>query len=134
MKGITQTIDTPNKKPTISGQPIYFYYRLEDNNNPTTFDNAHINTLWIDANSTTLYITTSNYCKLTLSGYISGTLLGGKNSDYKYMNRFIDDSLTINALIPSFSVSNTANIYIYLRVGLPMSVDINFTHITCSLI
>jgi hypothetical protein len=134
MKGITQTIDTPNKKPSISGQPIYFYYRLEDNNNPTTFDNAHINTLWIDANSTTLYITTTNYCKLTLSGYVSGTLLGGKNSDYKYTNTFIDGSLTINALIPSFSVSNTDNIYIYLRVGLPMSVDINFTHITCSLI
>ena len=134
MKGITQTIDNPNKKPSVSGKPIYVYYRLEDNDNPDKFSAAYKNTLWIDANSSTNAITASNYYKVNLTDYVSGILLGGNNTDSRFTNTFINGELTINVLIPSLSISNNSNIYIYLRVGLPMSVDINFTHVTCSLV
>ena len=130
MKGISQTIDTPNK-PSISGKPIYFYYRFENNDFPNIFSDFYKNTLWIDANNlTNLQITATNVFNLDLSG----SLIGGKNTNIKYSNTFINGELTINAVTPSLTISSSNNIYIYLRVGLPMSVDINFTHITCSLL
>jgi hypothetical protein len=133
MNGIQQTINNPNATPSVSGQPILFYYRLEDYDNPNEFTTAYINSLWIDANSSTLAISSTNYCKLDLAGYLSGTLLGGKNTSSLYRNTFVDNTLTINASVPSFSISNSTNVYLYLRVGLPMGINVNFTHITCSL-
>ena len=134
MKGITQTIDNPNRKPSVSGKPIHIHYRIEDNDNPHIFTASYKNTLWIDANSSTNGITTGNFYDLSFSNYVSGLLLGGNNTDINYTNTFMNGELRINVLIPSLrNITNNDNIYIYLRIGLPMSVDINFTHVTCSL-
>jgi hypothetical protein len=134
MNGLQQSVTNVETTPSVYNVPILFYYRLEDYNNPNVenFNTAYTNTLWINANSTINNMTSANYCNLNSSEYISGTLLGGKNSSIA--NTFQNNVLTINASVPSFTITTGNNVYIYLRVGLPMSVNINFTHVTCSLI
>jgi hypothetical protein len=123
-KALKKQID-PNQTPNVSGNPILFYYRLEDANNISTFDSSKINTIWIDANKTLNQMTSTNFYDKSIN-----VLLGGKNSDVLYTNSYSSGTLTINALSPSVNVSNTDNKYIYLRVGLPMNVDIGFEYIT----
>lgn len=134
MNGLQQSVTNVDTIPLVSNVPILFYYRLEDYNNPNiaNFTTAYTNTLWINANSTINSMTSTNYCSLGLTEYTSGTLLGGKNPSIA--NTFQNNVLTINASVPSFSIASSNNVYIYLRVGLPMSVNVNFTHITASLI
>jgi hypothetical protein len=134
MNGLQQSVTNVDTIPLVSNVPILFYYRLEDYNNPNiaNFTTAYTNTLWINANSTINSMTSTNYCSLGLTEYTSGTLLGGKNPSIP--NTFQNNVLTVNASVPSFSITSSNNVYIYLRVGLPMSVNVNFTHITASLI
>lgn len=134
INGLQGHVTNVDNIPLVSNEPILFYYRLEDYNNPNeeNFNTAYTNTLWINANSTINNMTSANYCNLNSSEYTSGTLLGGKNSSIA--NTFQNNVLTINASVPSFTITTVNNVYIYLRVGLPMSVNANFTHVTCSLI
>ena len=126
MNGTTQTISDPNGTPSYSGQPILFYYRLEDANNISTFNSANMNTIWINANSISNQISNGNY-------YVSNTvLLGGKNASIT--NTYSGNTLTVNASIPSFSVGSNDVKYIYLRVGLPMGYDIGFKYVSMNLI
>jgi len=130
---MTETVDTPNATPTIAGQPIYFYYRIEDADSYATFQAGNSTSLWVNANSVVNTVAGGNYYLLTQPAYVGGTLLGGKNAATP--NTFTGNTFTINANQPknNFSVAVGKNIYLYLRVALPMSVNANFTNITCTM-
>ncbi len=134
VNGISATVSTPNATPTVAGQPLYFYYRIEDEDSFAIFQAGNATSLWVDANSVINQLGSGNYYLLTQPVYVGGTLLGGKNAALS--NTFANGTLTINANQPKnvFSVAVGKKIYLYLRVALPMSVDIDFTHITCSMI
>jgi hypothetical protein len=131
INGITEVVSTPNTTPSVSGQPLYFYYRIEDADNYSTFQAGNATSLWVDANSVINTLGSGNYFLLTQPAYVAGTVLGGKNASIQ--NTFINNILTINANQPknNFSVAPGKNIYLYLRVLLPMSVNIGFSYITC---
>jgi hypothetical protein len=118
-------VTSPTTVPLVNGTPIICYYRLEDANSSTTFDAAHINSMWIDANSISNQINTSNYF------IIGSTLLGGKNAGI--VNTYSSNNLTINTVIPSFAVSGSDTIYVYVRLGLPMNVSGEFQYVSAIL-
>jgi hypothetical protein len=126
MYGVTQSVSDPNGTPSVSGSPILFYYRLEDANNISAFNTTYINSKWIDANGVINQISGTNY-------FNSASLLGGKNTDSLYSNSFSSNTLTVNALTPNITVSASDNKYIYLRIGLPMNIDIGFQYVSMKL-
>jgi hypothetical protein len=134
VNGISATVLTPNATPTVAGQPLYFYYRIEDKDSFATFQAGNATSLWVDANSLQNTLAGANYFVLTQPAYVGGRVLGGKNAALS--NTFADGTLTMNVNQAKnvFNVATGKNIYLYLRVALPMSVDVDFTHITCSMI
>ena len=118
-------VSDANGTPNVSGNNILCYYRLEDSANYGSFTSSFVNTTWINANTIINELTSGNY-------YVIGSsLLGGKNSTVT--NTYSGNSLTVNALLPSFSVTNSNVFYIYLRVGLPMNVNVQFKNVTAIL-
>jgi hypothetical protein len=134
MNGITQTITMPGPSyaPLVNGVPIYFYYRSEDADNYQTFSASYKNSVWVDACSSNNKVSSGTYWNINGQIYASGTILGGKSA---VVNTFANGTLTVNANMPAttFNVSSIKNYYIYLRIGLPMSVDMGFTNIQCSI-
>ena len=134
MNGIAQTITMPGPSyaPLVNGVPIYFYYRSEDADNYQTFSASYKNSVWVDACSSNNKVSAGTYWNINGQIYASGTILGGKSA---VVNTFANGTLTVNANMPAttFNVSSSKNYNIYLRIGLPMSVDMGFTNIQCSI-
>ena len=106
------------------------FYRIEDAANPTTtssnFSAAYKNTTWLNVNGLGINsdVTSGNY-------FIYQNIYNGK--DTSLINTYNSNVLTTYALTPGFAVSSGDNIYIYLRIGLPMSINLGFSHITATL-
>ena len=120
------TVSNPDALPTVGGSRLYMYYRVEQQAAYTTFSAANKNTTWININDSTNGLTSGNY-------YDKTQVLDGKNTALGYGASFSGSSYTVNGLLPSFNVGSGEGIYIYLRLGIPMNVDVNFTHVTASL-
>ena len=142
IKGITGsdstlTRDTATPKVlTASGKELKMYYRIENQSdsagtgNPSDIEftqnsGAGISTVWVDANS--IY-EQSNFGKYMGVREYTG-VLGGAEARSSIILQ--STSVTYNVTTPIFQLGSSANIYIYVTVGLPMDSDIAFTNITC---
>jgi hypothetical protein len=142
MNGINQSVvfDTTTNIPYVNSistsNQILLFYRIQDASNVTVFDNNHINTVWVDANlggDGPTKITSSNYYSYPDDG--SGIRWGKKGTS----NTFSSGTLSFSVSIPPFTVPfdsggfTSGTIYIYCRVGLPMTTYIGFTNVSALL-
>jgi hypothetical protein len=130
VNGITQIVSGPTTAPTVGGVPIQMFYRIEDTAVPTT-STANFSTMY--RNTTWLNVFGQGFNAVTSGNYFNYTnVYSGQNTSLA--NTYSSGSLTSNALlIPSFTVSSGDNVYIYLRIGLPMSVNVGFSNITATI-
>jgi hypothetical protein len=112
-----------------SSSPI-IYYRIEDATNSSSINNFNgaISTPWINGNmhNPSTRISSSNFSSST----INYTGLSSNTSISYTSNNFI-----INTIIPN-NLTNTissSSVYIYFRIGIPISTSFLFQNVTCSL-
>jgi hypothetical protein len=134
--GLTRDIATP-KVLTASGKEIKVYYRIENQadsggtGNPSDVEftqnsGAGISTVWVDANS--IY-EQSNFGKYMGVRQYTGVLGGAETRSSITLQ---STSVTYNVTTPIFQLGSSANIYIYVTIGLPMDSDIAFSSIGCT--
>ena len=130
INGLTQTITTPDGTPQDASNNLYMFYRIEDTSNPTTsssnFSAAYKNTAWLNVNGLGINtdLTGGNY-------YIYSNIYNGKNTSIA--NTYSGGILTMNVLIPSTSIGSSDTVNIYLRIGLPMAVNLGFSYVSATL-
>ena len=102
------------------------FYRIEDATSSSNFSAAYRNTTWLNVYGEGInLVATGNY-------YLQPTIYSAQNMAIQ--NTFSSNTLTMNVLTPSFAVGSSDNVYIYLRVGLPMSINLGFSYVTATLI
>jgi hypothetical protein len=113
----------------VGGALLRVFYRLEDGSSPSPTDASKVTSIWIDGNnagSGTLTVNSANYFtptdnSLTRLGLVGAATNSGSDTYF-------------NVSIPSpFTVSATQTIRLYLRVGLPMNIDFEFSHVTATI-
>jgi len=139
VRNIVQQVANPACAVTAAGNPLYILYRLEDTANiyPSidggtglyAFDTATKTTIWLNANANdpTKVVGTTNYYQLLTSNYpTSAYVRGGFVATSVSGNNFL-----IQAAVPApVVISNT--LYLYCRIGLPMTDDADFSYVTAS--
>ena len=97
-------------------------------NTTTNFTGNKYNTTWLDATNCN-----SSQIVLTANYYETSLILGGKNTSQT--NVYANGVFTAYSIIPETPVSTATgtNKYVYLRIGLPMNVDVGFSHVTAIL-
>jgi hypothetical protein len=127
---IQQTLTFTNDdvtKPTIGGERLYFYYRVEDKNNSSQLSDyslANNNTTWLDATDTTMTpVNDSNFATIT-NIFSAGD--GGKLHVYNNSLK----TYTINSVCRSLTVASSDEIYIYFRVCAPMNKTFSFSSVS----
>ena len=99
------------------------YFRFEDTD-MTTYDETRSNTTWYNA-------TGLNELS-TKSPYITNTIIGAKNaSQINTSTGSGPYTLTIYSQIPTINAANATavNIYLYVRVELPMAANLGFSYV-----
>ena len=129
INGLTQTITTPATIPQSGSSTIEMFYRIEDAANPSTsssnFSAAYRNTTWLNVyGQGATPVLSANY-------HLQPNIYSGQNT--ALTNTFSSNTLTTYVLTPSFAVGSSDNVYIYLRVGLPMSINLGFSYVTATL-
>jgi hypothetical protein len=113
----------------VGGSLLRMFYRLEDGSSPTPTDASKVTSIWIDGNNSgsgTLAVNSANYFtptdnSLTRLGLVGAATNSGSDTFF-------------NVTIPSpFSVAATSTIRLYMRVGLQMNIDFEFSHATATI-
>jgi hypothetical protein len=139
VRNIVQKVANPAVAVTAAGNPLYILYRLEDTANiypsidPGTglyaFDTATKTTIWLNgnANDPTKVVGTTNYYQLLTNDYpTSAYVRGGFVATSTGGGNF-----SIQVAVPApVVISNT--MYLYCRIGLPMTDDVDFSYISAS--
>jgi len=110
---------------TINGKQIQVLYFFQDESQTSTFSGSVFNSVWIDGNKNTnlvnkdTFFDTNNNNKYGFYGGNSSVTISGSTA-------------TINVFIPPIDpVKNT--IYLYLRLAIPMDVNIGFGSVTATI-
>jgi hypothetical protein len=136
--GITQysalnfVLNSTSPTPTITtgsayagGQKLLLYYRFEDSAAPvpTTADN--LSSIWLDANTQGATVTSGNFFNPTdNSATRPGLILDPVNSG---------GNTTFTVAVPKPFQAGAGTVYVYLRVGLPMSVNFAYSYVSATL-
>jgi len=127
VSGISQTIYFPGgdqTAPTVGSTRLYFYYRVEDADNYSTFNASYVNTTWLDATNTSNPVLSSgNYYN-----YTTYPVLSARNGSID--SPFSGTTYTINCNLNSLTVVGGNNYYIYFRVCAPMNENFWFSNVT----
>jgi hypothetical protein len=99
-------------------------------NNVDSFSQAYKNSTWIDATSVNYPITSTNFYDLTGQYTTDKIIFGGRADVPEYNNQTV--TVKVNA-VSNFNVSSVKNYNIYLRIGLPMDINCQFSNVTCSI-
>jgi len=139
VRNIVQQAANPACAVTSAGNPLYILYRLEDTANiyPSidsgtglyAFDTATKTTIWLNANANdpTKVVGTTNYYQTLTTNYpTSAYVRGGFVATSASGGNF-----SIQAAIPA-PVVTTNTLYLYCRIGLPMTDDAYFSYVTAS--
>jgi hypothetical protein len=109
----------------VGEQKLLIYYRIENSNDPLIFNATNLTTIWLDGNTQGATVTSGNYFNppdnsATRPGLLNGYPVNSTNST------------TFKVALPKRFGTGTG-IYIYFRIGVPMQVDFEFSHVTCTL-
>jgi hypothetical protein len=107
------------------GQKILLYYRFEDSAAPQPTDANNLSSIWIDGNTQGATVTSGNFFNpndnsATRPGLIADPSNAGGNT-------------TFTVAVPKPFQAGTGTVYIYLRVGLPMSVNFAYSYASATL-
>jgi hypothetical protein len=141
VRNIVQDGGNPAFLKTSAGNPLYILYRLEDTANiyPTPngsgfyqFDNATPTSIWLngnalDAGANQGPVTNTTYNLLLTNNYPTSTYVRG---GFK-ITGVSGANVTIQVGLPTFTVY-TNTVYVYCKIGLPMSDDVYFSHVSAS--
>ena len=121
---------TSNGSLQINSILPFLYYRVEDSSSITDFTNS-ASTPWINGN---LF---NNATKISSSNFTStSTNYSGLDSTTSVSISSINDSSNIifNTILPNpLKNSSGSSVYIYCRIGIPISVSFSFQDIKCKL-
>ena len=138
VRNIVQQAANPACAVTSAGNPLYIFYRLEDttniypsldSNNLYAFNTATKTTIWLNANANdpTSVVGTTNYYQTLTSNYPTSAYVRGG-----FVATSVSGSnFSIQAAIPA-PVVTTNTLYLYCRIGLPMTDDTDFSYVTAS--
>ena len=137
VRNIIQDSGYPPFLKTAAGNPLYILYRLEDTSDlyPTLnagyyiFNTATFTSIWLNGNAldSEAPVGNGNYNVLKTNNYPTSTYVRG---GFKATS-VSGGNMTIQVGIPSFPVA-TNTVYLYCKVGLPMSDDVYFSHVSAS--
>jgi len=121
----TSTITITNNLAYAGANPIQIYYRFENAASPTPTDGSNpLSSAWINGNlqsGTTTgsgnYYTPTDYTQTPTSGLLTSATSSGQFSVF----------------IPPLSITSGTVVYLYCRVGLPMSSAFSFSNITATM-
>jgi hypothetical protein len=104
----------------VAGQKLELWYRFEDSASPTPTTADSLSSIWLDANGQGATVTSGNFFNptdnsATRPGLIADPVNSGGNT-------------TFTVAVPKPFQSGAGTVYIYLRVGLPMSTNFEFSH------
>jgi hypothetical protein len=139
---LTFTINSINIASLSSGRlsintvSVPLYYCFQDPANPTAYGSPYYNTVWINANliSGTQATATNVVPSSTSNVHRFGTIYGGGSSvgnGVAITGSAGNYTATLPAFIPAWEV--TSPIYLYARVGIPMSRDARFGAVSVTL-
>jgi hypothetical protein len=113
---------------TMNDRKIQVLYFFQDESS-STFSSSVLNSVWIDGNSTSnVAANLSNYFDTNnLYGYYNGF-----NSSKGGVVITGTTTATINVFIPTNGVNNNTT-YLYLRLAIPMDVNISFGNVTATI-
>ena len=121
----TSGISLVNNLAYIGANPMYLFYRIEDEDSPSPTNLANISSAWINANSTEgISSTSGNYyipTDYTLPPYYGLNSIAGTVSP------------VFSVKIPPLVIQTGKKINIYCRIGVPMSSNFSFSYITATL-
>ena len=119
----TPTVTSPDYQTYISGNLIKLYYRIERSTEISPIGGTTQSTVWIDGNSTTDPLSSSNF-RIDPS---PSTLRGG----YTLYTppRILGSDTNFDVIIPPTTVLSGETVRLYLRFGLPMINDTSFSYI-----
>ena len=129
INGFTQPITTPATIPQSGSQTMQMFYRIEDAANPSTsssnFSAAYRNTTWLNVYGEGVNpVLSANY-------HLYSNIYSAQNTSLT--NTYSSNTLTTYVLTPSFAIGSSDNVYIYLRIGLPMTINLGFSYVTAAL-
>jgi hypothetical protein len=132
-QNLSFTINSISPNPTNLGAGLLLFntrriqvlYFFQDESQSSTFSSTFFNSVWIDgnkntnpqANGSTFYLTNNTY------GYYSGFVESSINNN---------NNATIKVFIPAIN-NVSSNTYLYLRLAIPMDVNISFGNVTATI-
>jgi len=129
--GCTQNMTSINNAGPISftqsstSYNMNVFFRFEDD--MTIYNGMHSNTTWINATETNTLSPSANID--------TSTIIGGKNAGIANTSVASGSNytLTIYSQIPNINNSSSTNVYLYVRIELPMEANIGFSYVTARL-
>jgi hypothetical protein len=130
IEGVLANVNDSNGQPTISGEKMYIYYLIDDFDS-AIYNGSNINTTWININiSGANDLTGSNY-------YNTSIVPGGKNvgipNIFTSGTSGTSGTYTLFGKVPTFPSTLGSNVYLYVRLALPVEVNFAYTSVTASL-
>jgi hypothetical protein len=120
LNGVSTNPSITSGSAFVSGQKLLLYYRFEDSAAPQPTDANNLSSIWLDANTQGTTVTSGNFFNpndnsATRPGLIADPVVSGGNT-------------TFTVAVPKPFQAGTGTVYVYLRVGLPMSVNFGFSY------
>jgi hypothetical protein len=106
----------------MNGSQIKIFYLFQDENS-STFSSDVFNSVWIDGNS--------NNNEAGSGNFYDNTKPYGNYGGFK-TSSITSNNATINVYIPIINTISS-NTYLYLRLGIPMDVNISFGNVTATI-
>ena len=109
----------------VGGQKMLLYYRFEDSASPVPTTADSLSSIWLDANTQGATVTSGNFFNPTdNSATRPGLILDPVNSG---------GNTTFTVAVPKPFQAGLGTVYLYLRVGLPMSVNFSYSYVSATL-
>lgn len=107
------------------GQKVLLYYRFEDSAAPQPTDANNLSSIWIDGNTQGATVTSGNFFNPNDNSATRPGLIADPSN--------ASGNTTFTVAVPKPFQAGTGTVYIYLRVGLPMSVNFAFSYASATL-
>jgi hypothetical protein len=108
----------------VDGYKLLIYYRIENSISPLPSDANNLSSIWLDGNTQGDPVTSANYFNPNNNSSVRpGLLVNPVNAV---------NNTTFSVALPK-TFQNGLGVYIYFRIGVPMEINFEFSHITCTL-
>lgn len=109
----------------VSSQKLLLFYRFEDSSAPSPTDANNLSSIWLDANTQGATVTSGNFFNPTDNSANRPGLIADPVN--------VGGGTTFTVAVPKPFQAGSGTVYLYLRVGLPMSVAFEFVTASATL-